>query len=93
MKINHLQFLIFIFLLSCSQKQDLNERIHTIKVVEAHGYLVPQDSIQQPKTIPAGIPTTVKAGQPKVTLTNANIHPAGIPTVIMAGTPRICTLG
>ncbi len=86
--------LLFVFLLSCNNNEkNKSSNTHTIKVVEAHGYVVPQDSIQQPKTIPAGIPTTIKAGQPKFALTNTNIHPAGIPTVIMAGTPRICTPG
>ena len=86
--------LLFAFLLSCNNNEkNKSSNTHTIKVVEAHGYVVPQDSIQQPKTIPAGIPTTIKAGQPKFALTNTNIHPAGIPTVIMAGTPRICTPG
>ena len=86
--------LLFAFLLSCNNKEkNKSSNTHTIKVVEAHGYVVPQDSIEQPKIIIAGIPITVKAGTPKFTLTNTNIHPAGKPTIIMAGKPRVCTPG
>ncbi|MEI8137775.1 MAG: hypothetical protein WCH21_10670, partial [Bacteroidota bacterium] len=86
--------LLFAFLLSCNNNEkNKSSNTHTIKVVEAHGYVVPQDSIQQPKTIPAGIPATVLAGKPTINLTNLNVHPAGIPTVIMVGKPRVCTPG
>ena len=61
--------------------------------MEALGYVVPQDSLQQPKTVLAGKPITIKAGQPKVTLTNTNIHLVGIPKVVIAGKPRVTTPG
>ena len=85
--------LLFTFLLSCNNNKKKQQASIAPKVIEAHGYLVPKDSMAEPKTIPAGIPITVKAGQPKFTLTNTNIHPPGKPTVIMAGKPRICTPG
>ena len=63
------------------------------KVVEAHGYVVPKDSMAEPKVVPAGKPKVVRAGKPKVVLTNTNVHPAGIPRVVKAGVPRVCTPG
>ena len=85
-------FLIISFF-SCQEKNKQKVHLHTIKVVEVHGHVVPQNSIQQPKTIPAGKPAIVKAGNPKITATNTNINPAGIPTIVTAGKPLICTPG
>ena len=78
-----LLFLILIVVAACNKQQKQNNKnSFAPKVVEAKGYVVSQDSIQQPKTISAGIPITIIAGNPKVTLTNTNIHPVGKPTVI-----------
>ena len=85
--------ILLIFVISCTEQNKTKQISFAPKVTEAKGYLVPKDSVQQPKTITAGIPITIKAGQPKVTLTNTNIHHAGIPTVIMAGIPRVYTPG
>jgi len=65
------------------------------KVVEAHGYVVPADSLSAPKVIPVDESKLkrVPAGRPKVVATNTNIHPAGTPRVVVAGTPRVCTPG
>src|SRR6185503_4285845 len=63
------------------------------KIVEAHGYVVPKDSVAEPKVVPVGKPKVMPAGKPKVVLTNTNVHPAGIPKVVTAGVPRVCTPG
>ncbi len=63
------------------------------KVVAAHGYVVPKDSMATPKVILARTPRIVRAGKPKVVLINTNVHPAGIPRVVKAGTPTVCTPG
>jgi ligand-binding sensor domain-containing protein/serine phosphatase RsbU (regulator of sigma subunit) len=86
--------LLLVFLLACNNKEkNSSSNTNAIKVVEARGYKVPKDSVQQPKTIPAGIPTTVKAGTPKVNPTNLNVHIAGQPKIIVAGLPKINTPG
>lgn len=83
-----------IFLFSCSQKQE-QERPNTFAptVVETKGYVVPKDSVSEPKVIPAGQPTIVKAGNPKVVPLNMNIFPSGVPKTKIAGIPTICTPG
>jgi hypothetical protein len=59
------------------------------KVVEARGYVVPEDSTAaEPEVIPGGKPRVVSAGKPKVILTNTNVHPAGIPRVVIAAGPK-----
>ncbi|MCX6312891.1 MAG: hypothetical protein NT084_14805 [Bacteroidetes bacterium] len=61
--------------------------------MEAKGYLVPKDSVQEPKAILAGKPEIVKAGNPKVVPTNTNIVLAEKPKIILAGKPRVITPG
>ena len=63
------------------------------KVVEAHGYVVPKDSVAAPRVTLAGKPKIVPAGKPEVVLTSTNVHPAGIPRVVIAGKPKVCTPG
>ena len=85
---------LILCLFSCNQHQEkTNPLSFAPKVVEAHGYVVPKDSMAEPKVIPAGKPRVVKAGKPKVVLTNTNVHPAGIPKVVTAGVPKVCTPG
>ncbi len=85
---------IILFIFSCSEKKE-QERPTTFapKVIASVGYIVPKDSVTEPKVIPCGIATIVKAGNPKVVPTNTNIHIAGIPKVILAGTPNVITPG
>lgn len=79
---------------SCKPKQpEIHSASFGPKVVEAHGYIVPRDSIVEPKVIPAGKPRVVKAGNPKVILANTNVKLAGIPKVVPAGVPRISIPG
>jgi ligand-binding sensor domain-containing protein/serine phosphatase RsbU (regulator of sigma subunit) len=83
-----------IFLFSCSQKKE-QERPNTFapKVVETKGYLVPKDSVTEPKVIPCGNATIVKAGNPKVVPTNTNIVLAGKPKIILERKARVITPG
>src|SRR6266496_1840929 len=78
---------------SCKPKPEQNSLSFAPKVVKAQGYVVPKDSMAEPKVIPAGKPRVVRAGKPKVVFTNTNVHPAGIPRVVKAGIPKICTPG
>ena len=78
---------------SCNPNQEQSPLSFSPKVVEAHGYVVPKDSMAEPKVIPAGKPRVVRAGKPKVVLSIRNVHPAGIPRVVIAGVPKVCTPG
>ena len=64
-------------------------------VVEAHGYIVPTDSIAVPKVLPFDESKLLKvpAGKPKTVPVSSNVHIAGNPKTITAGTPRIYTPG
>jgi len=83
-----------VLLFCCQQKKgQKGSSSFAPRVVEAHGYVVPKDSMAEPKVVPAGKPKVVKVGIPKVVLTNTNVHRAGSPKVVIAGTPRVCTPG
>jgi len=77
---------------SC-RNQDQGPLSFAPKVVAAHGYVVPKDSMATPKIILARNPVIVRAGKPKIVMINTNVHPAGIPRVVEAGTPKVCTPG
>jgi ligand-binding sensor domain-containing protein/signal transduction histidine kinase len=90
--------LIFFLLsiLSCSRQQDQKRpNSYFPKVVEAKGYVVPKDSMDDPKvTSTEEIKLDeINAGKPTVVHTNTNVHFAGIPKIVLAGKPRICIPG
>ena len=67
-------------LLSCNQQEEKSNALYFApKIVEAHGYVVPKDSIAEPKMILAGKPKVVPVGNPKVVTIPTNIHPIGNP--------------
>lgn len=84
---------IFLILIACN-RQEKTESISPFapKVVEAKGYVVPKDSMAEPKVVFAGKPRVVKAGNPEVVLTNTNVFPAGAPMVVMTSSPKILLL-
>ncbi len=97
-KRNKIFYLLLIFSAlpySCkrSQKQQNNLESYAPKVVEAHGYVVPKDSMAEPKVILAGNPRIIAAGKPKKIPVPDNIRSVGIPKVIPAGVAKICTPG
>src|SRR4051812_19960122 len=83
--------LLLIF--SCNTNQEQSPRSFLPEVVAAHGYVVPKDSIVEPKVIISGNPKAVKAGKPKIVLINTNVHPAATPKVVIAGAPKVCIPG
>ena len=90
-------FLAFILsAIACNQKPS-SQSPKTIapKVVEAHGYVVPQDSMGKPQVVVVNERTLKKipAGKPTVVLTNTNIHIAITTNIHLAETPRVCTPG
>jgi serine phosphatase RsbU (regulator of sigma subunit)/streptogramin lyase len=93
-KIQILFFICGIFLFSCSQQKE-QERPNTFapKVVETTGYVVPKDSVTEPKIILVGTPEVVKAGNPKVIPTNTNIVLEGKPKIVLEGKTRVITPG
>ena len=84
---------ILLFICSCTVKEEQRPHSFRAQVVEARGYVVPKDSMAEPKVIPAGSPKIIPAGRPKSVLVDSNICPAGKPKIVMAGAPRICTPG
>ena len=88
-----LSIIALTIIFSCSQNPERPLRLSTLKVVEAHGYEVPKDSMAKPEIILVRNPRVVKAGNPKEVFAHTNVHKAGIPKVVKAGTPRICTPG
>jgi ligand-binding sensor domain-containing protein/serine phosphatase RsbU (regulator of sigma subunit) len=87
-----LYFTIIILLFSCNP-QNKKSNTRKIKVVEAKGYLVPQDSMAEPKVIVAGKPAKVKAGNPKIVATNTNILKVPKIQKTKCGKPQIIELG
>ena len=97
---NNFQFVgFFIFVLtffSCSKQQEKPiPSSFNPKVVEAKGYVVPIDSIAEPKVILVDESKLKKipVGKLKVFPKNTNIHPAGIPKMVKAGSPHVCIPG
>jgi len=88
-----LTFIILLLLLSCSTNQKQPPPSYAPEVVEAHGYVVPTDSVMTPKVVPAELTRASQAMKPKVIPIKSNIHQAGKPKVNSAGVPRVCTLG
>ena len=84
------------FLFSCSQKEE-RERPNTFapKVVEAKGYVLPKDSMAEPKVVLVDESKIQKipVGKPKVVPTNTNVHIAGEPKIVVAGTPKVIIPG
>ncbi len=77
--------LLCLFLFSCTrQKQQGYNKAQLPKVVEAKGYVVPKDSMAEPHVILVDESKLKKipVGNPKVVLTNTNVHPAGRGKVI-----------
>jgi ligand-binding sensor domain-containing protein/signal transduction histidine kinase len=94
-----LQFVFFInallLLSSCGHNNMRQLKLNQVKVVAAKGYVVPEDSLAQPKVIfvDESKLKKVQAGKPEVIVRNSNIFPAGKPKVVLAGIPLVVTPG
>jgi ligand-binding sensor domain-containing protein len=91
-----LTFIILLLFFSCSSKKKQSQPSFTPKVVEAHGYVVPEDSIAEPTVIiPANAASTwpVEVVKPNVAVTNTNVFPAPIPIVVMDEVAEVCIPG
>ncbi|MFN5183543.1 MAG: two-component regulator propeller domain-containing protein [Bacteroidota bacterium] len=95
MKKYAIYLLLICFISSCNKNKEESTNTHELKVVEAKGYVVPKDSMAEPKVIPVDESKLKKvpAGNPKVVPTNLNVHIAGEPKVVVAGKPRVITPG
>jgi signal transduction histidine kinase/ligand-binding sensor domain-containing protein len=81
---------------SCQLREEKTiQRPSGPKVVEAHGYVVPVDSMEPPNVIDVEkhLPITIPSGKSIKYYTNKNYHIAGLPKIVNAGFPRICTPG
>ena len=61
---------IVVLVSSCSSEKEHKLRDIFPEVVQAHGYKVPEDSMEKPKVTPVGKPTIIPIGKPKVVPTN-----------------------
>jgi ligand-binding sensor domain-containing protein/serine phosphatase RsbU (regulator of sigma subunit) len=93
MKLKRLFCLVLLVAFACKQKSTQQSNYHQLNTVKAQGYVIPNNIRKNPKTIPAGKPTIVKASKQKAIPTNTNIQPAGIPKISLAGKPLVCTPG
>jgi two-component system, sensor histidine kinase ChiS len=87
---------VLVFVISCNPKTE--QARHTAiapKVMTAKGYIVPKDSVSEPKIIPIDEQKLIRVpvGEPTVVPTNTNLHPAGIPKIVSAGIPRVIYIG
>ena len=90
------KFILFALLIffSCTGPDRQNKPVANIPLItEARGYVVPNDSISNPRIIPAGGTTKIRAGKPEVVYTNTNQISAGNPAIVLAGIPQTNTPG
>ena len=88
--------LIILVVFSCKQKQEQTpQNTFAPKIIEAHGYVVPKDSMAEPKVILVDESKLkkIKVGKPKVIPTNTNIHIVGKSKIVIAGKPKIVIPG
>ena len=89
-----LTILIILLTLSCTKQQSKDTLlVHSPLIVEAKGFIIPEDSVARPKIVLASQPTRIPVGKPNAIYTNTNEFLAGQPTIILAGNPRINTPG
>jgi len=90
-----LNLIALIYACNSRDEKDNPRIINGPKVVEAKGYVVPQESIAVPKVIlidESKLKKTLVVNPQKVR-TNINVHPVGNPEVILAGKPQVITPG
>lgn len=89
--------ILLLLIVACNMvnKEENNYNRHTIKVVEAKGYVVPKDSMAEPTVIPVDESKLkkVQVGKPKVVPDNLNVYPVVDPKAVLLGKPRVCTPG
>ena len=94
MKRNKFYIIFFLAVFSCNEPQSNNVLERALpKLVEANGYIVPNDSITEPEIVIAGNPKKSLSEEPRLTYSNANIHPAGKPKAYLLKKPIIITPG
>jgi len=83
-------------LFACTGKQEQKSQdTFGPKLIETTGYVVPKDSITEPKVIPVDESKLAKTAASKLAMVpaNTNVFVAGIPQIILAGIPRTITPG
>ncbi len=91
-KYNYILFLILIVVASCNKQQKQNnQNSFSPKVVEAKGYVLPKDSMAEPKVVLVNESKLKKipVGKPKVVPTNTNVHPAGQGKVVIVDKTKL----
>ncbi len=93
---NYVAILFLLLLFSCNNNQETKQQQTSVpKVVEAKGYVVPKDSMAEPKVIVINESKLKKisAGKPKLVATNLNVHSVVNPKIVLFGKPKIIMPG
>ena len=88
----YLFFLLLLVVAACNNQQNqANQNTFAPRVVEAHGYVVPKDSMAEPKVVLVDESKLKKipVGKPKVVPTNTNVHPAGQGKVLIVDEAKL----
>lgn len=83
-------------LLACTRKQEQkSQNTFDPKSIETTGYVVPKDSMTEPRVILIDESKPIKTPAYKLAMipANTNVYVAGIPKIILAGIPRLITPG
>ncbi|MFN7295315.1 MAG: hypothetical protein ACK5T9_03550, partial [Bacteroidota bacterium] len=86
-------YIIFAIVISACHSNRQEDAHHHIqpKVVEAKGYVLPKDSMDEPKVVLVDESKIQKisVGKPKVVPTNTNVHPAGQGKVVIVDEAKL----
>jgi hypothetical protein len=86
-------FSLFQYACERSKQQEYSFDFPPPEVVEAKGFVVPQDKMAPPEITPAKEIKSKAIREPKVVNLKSNVRPAGKPIVVPAGAPKICVPG
>lgn len=93
---NQIIYLVVIFSLlqnACQRQQQIVSDFPPPEVVEAKGYIVPQNKMSPPEISPAKEIKSKAISKPKVVNVSSNAHPVGKPIVVSVVPPKICVPG
>ena len=94
---NSLAKVCYLFLLvatSCTNREQTQFKDpNSVKLILSKGRSMSSDSVEKPKTVPAGKPQLIPSYTTTSKPTHVNLHPAGPPTVIRAGKPTVVVPG
>ena len=84
MKCRHFFYLI-LFIVGCSDRDSINTKLFSPKVIYTKGYILPKEKCPNPKSFLVNEPKPIVAGKPLISKTNQNIKLAGNPILVKVG--------